>query len=132
MTDEQQRQRPDGATMRRGVLGQAHVERSARGRDPFMEPFHELATEHVWGALWNRPGLDPKYRSLVVIAALAALGRLHELRLHLRGGLNVGWTADELREVCLQLGGYVGYPAALDALRTLVEVLHEHDSDAGR
>jgi 4-carboxymuconolactone decarboxylase len=118
--------------MRRRVLGEAYVERSARERDPFMAPFYELATEHAWGALWNRPGLEPKQRSLVVIAALAALGRTHELKLHLRGGLNVGWTADELREVCLQLAGYAGYPAALDALRTLVEILHERDESAGR
>jgi 4-carboxymuconolactone decarboxylase len=131
MSDEQQ-QRPDGAAMRRRVLGEAYVERSARERDPFIGPFYELATEHVWGALWNRPGLDPKYRSLAVIAALVTLGRTHELRSHLRGGLNVGWSPDELREVCLQLGGYVGYPAALDALRTLAEVLAEGDDSAGR
>jgi 4-carboxymuconolactone decarboxylase len=127
MTDEQQR--VPGSAMRRRVLGDAYVERSARERDPFLEPFFELGTEHVWGGLWNRPGLEPKYRSLVVIAALGALGRTHELRTHLRGGLNVGWTAEELREVCLQLGGYAGYPAAIDALRILAEVVREARAD---
>jgi 4-carboxymuconolactone decarboxylase len=127
MTDEQQR--VPGSAMRRRVLGDAYVERSARERDPFLEPFFELGTEHVWGGLWNRPGLEPKYRSLVVIAALGALGRTHELRTHLRGGLNVGWTAEELREVCLQLGGYAGYPAAIDALRVLAEVVRETRAD---
>jgi 4-carboxymuconolactone decarboxylase len=122
MTQDQQQRLP-GAAMRRMVLGDEYVERSARERDPFLEPFFELGTEHVWGGLWNRPGLEPKYRSLVVIATLAALGRTHELRTHLQGGLNVGWTPEELREACLQLGGYAGYPAAIDALRVLAEVV---------
>lgn len=128
MSDQQQADRPDGASIRRAVLGEAYVERTARERDPFLAPFFELGTDHVWGGLWNRPGLDPKYRSLVVIAALGALGRAHELRIHLRGGLNVGWTPEELREACLQLGGYAGYPAALDALRVLSEVLSEREA----
>jgi 4-carboxymuconolactone decarboxylase len=114
-----------GAQIRRQVAGASHVDRTAREADPFLAPFFELATEHVWGALWARPGLDVKYRSLVVVAALAAMGRLHELRTHLRGARNVGWTADELREALLQLGGYAGYPAAIEALRVLAEVVKE-------
>jgi 4-carboxymuconolactone decarboxylase len=47
---------------------------------------------------------------------------MHELRTHIRGALNVGWTPEELREAFLQLGGYAGYPAAIDALRVLAEV----------
>ena len=90
-----------------------------------LAPFFELGTEHVWGGLWARPGLEVKYRSLVVISVLASLGRMHELRSHTRGALNVGWTPEELREAFLQLGGYAGYPAAVDALRVLSEVIKE-------
>ena len=104
------------------------MERTAREGDPFLAPFFELGTEHVWGALWSRPGLEVKYRSLVVISVLAALGRAHELRTHVRGALNVGWTAEELREAFLQLGGYAGYPAAIEALRVLAEVRNESAS----
>ena len=56
---------------------------------------------------------------------LVALGRTHELRIHLPGALNVGWTPEELREALLQIGGYAGCPAALDALRVLTEVVGE-------
>jgi 4-carboxymuconolactone decarboxylase len=119
---------PSGADVRRAVLGSEYVDRNARERDPFLEPFYALGTEHVWGGLWNRPGLDRKFRSLVVVAALGALGRTHELRTHFGGALNQGWTPEELREVCLQLGGYAGYPAAIDALRVLLEVLQERDA----
>ena len=71
------------------------------------------------------PGLELRYRSLAVVAALAALGRPHELQIHLRGALNLGWTAEELRETLLQIGGYAGFPAALDALRVLTEIVGE-------
>jgi 4-carboxymuconolactone decarboxylase len=115
---------PSGASIRRQVLGDAYVERTAQVRDPFLAPFFEAGTEHVWGGLWNRPGLELKQRSLVVVSTLAATGRLHELRIHLNGALNLGWAPEELREALLQIGGYAGYPAALDALRVLSEIVN--------
>ena len=111
-----------GAEVRRHVLGPSYVDRTAQG-DPFLAPFFEAGTEHIWGGLWNRPGLDLKYRSLVVVSTLAATGHLHELQTHLRGALNLGWTGDELREALLQVGGYAGFPAAVEALRVLSELL---------
>jgi 4-carboxymuconolactone decarboxylase len=114
--------RPSGAQIRREVLGDAYVERTRAG-DPFLAPFFEAGTEHIWGGLWNRPGLELKYRSLVVVTTLAAKGHTHELQTHLRGALNLGWTGDELREALLQMGGYAGFPTAVEALRVLSEVL---------
>ena len=115
--------RPSGASIRRQVLGDEYVDRVAQQGDPFLAPFFEAGTAHVWGGLWNRPGLDLKYRSLVVVSTLAATGRLHELQTHLRGALNLGWTAEELREALLQIAGYAGFPAAIEALRVLSDVV---------
>jgi 4-carboxymuconolactone decarboxylase len=114
-----------GAQIRRQVVGGAYVDRTAHEVDPFTAPFFELGTEHVWGGLWARPGLEIKQRSLVVVCVLATLGRMHELRTHIGGALNVGWTPEELREALLQLGGYAGFPAAIDALRVLAEIRKE-------
>ena len=72
--------------------------------------------------MWNRPGLDLKYRSLVVVSVLAAIGQTEELKPHLHGALNLGWTVDELREALLQIGGYAGFPAAHKALDVLGEI----------
>jgi 4-carboxymuconolactone decarboxylase len=72
------------------------------GLNPFLGPFFETAIEHVWGGVWNRPGLELKYRSLVVVSVLAATGHNEELKTHLRGALHLGWTVDELREALLQ------------------------------
>jgi 4-carboxymuconolactone decarboxylase len=118
-----QQSTPSGASIRRQVLGDAYVDRTAQQGDPFLAPFFEAATEHAWGGLWNRPGLDLKYRSLVVVSVLATTGRLHELQTHLRGALNLGWTPEELREALLQTAGYAGFPASIDALRVLGDIV---------
>ena len=91
--------------------------------DPFLAPFFEAAIEHVWGGLWNRPGLELKYRSLVVVSVLAATGHHEELKAHLHGALNLGWTPDALREALLQIGGYAGFSAAHEALDVLSEIV---------
>ena len=121
MTQHDVSARPSGAEVRRQVLGEAYVDRTAQG-DPFLLPFFEAGTEHIWGGLWNRPGLELKYRSLVVVTTLAATRHLHELQTHLRGALNLGWTVEELREALLQMGGYAGFPSAVEALRVLSEL----------
>jgi 4-carboxymuconolactone decarboxylase len=67
--------------------------------------------------------LELKHRSLVVVSVLAAIGQNKELKTHLRGALNLGWTLDELREALLQISGYAGFPAAHEALRVLSEIV---------
>ncbi|HXI86714.1 MAG TPA: carboxymuconolactone decarboxylase family protein [Parvularculaceae bacterium] len=83
------------------------------------------AFAHVYGEVWSRPGLDLKTRSLITVAALVALNKPDEMRIHLQGALNVGWTRGQLREAFLQLGYYAGFPAALDAMRLLDETTGE-------
>ncbi len=111
--------RPSGASTKERVIG---VQKNAP-TDPFLAPFFKTAVEHIWGGVWNRPGLELKYRSLVVVSVLAAIGQNEELKTHLRGALNLGWTVDELREVLLQISGYAGFPAAHEALRSLSEIV---------
>ncbi len=113
--------RPSGAEIRQRVVGGGNGQQMAQV-DPILAPFFETAIEHVWGGLWNRPGLDLKYRSLVVVSVLAAIGQTEELKPHVRGALNLGWTVDELREALLQIGGYAGFPAAHEALDVLSEI----------
>jgi 4-carboxymuconolactone decarboxylase len=102
----------EGMRVRRAVLGDAHVERAEAGKTPFDAPFQRFITETAWGALWARPDLDRRTRSLVTIAILAALGRHEELVLHLRASANTGATPEEIREVLLHVAVYAGVPAA--------------------
>ncbi|HXD89703.1 MAG TPA: carboxymuconolactone decarboxylase family protein, partial [Candidatus Binataceae bacterium] len=57
-----------GLSVRRRVLGDAHVNRSLKNATTFDEDFQDLATRHAWGDIWTRPGLDHRTRSLVTIA----------------------------------------------------------------
>jgi 4-carboxymuconolactone decarboxylase len=114
-----------GRRTRAEVLGGDHVERSLARATEFGRPMQELVTEYCWGAVWSRPGLDRRTRSLLNVAMLTALGRRHELELHVRGAVNNGVTAAEIQEALLQAAVYCGVPAAMDATRAAEAVLAE-------
>jgi 4-carboxymuconolactone decarboxylase len=97
---------------RREVLGDAHVDRAKARETPLDADFQHFITEMAWGAVWSRPDLDRRTRSLITIAILAALGREHELALHIRASRNTGVSDDELREALLHVAIYAGVPAA--------------------
>jgi 4-carboxymuconolactone decarboxylase len=104
-----------GMRLRREVLGDAHVDRAAANQTPFDADFQRFITEVAWGTVWARPALDKKTRHLLTLAMLAALGKEHELALHLRAAPNTGVTAEEVQEVLLQVAIYAGIPAANSA-----------------
>jgi 4-carboxymuconolactone decarboxylase len=114
-----------GLKIRRAVLGRKYVDASIKAADDFNRPFQELVTEYCWGAVWGRPGLSRKTRSLINLAMLTALNRPHEVKLHIRGALNNGVSKDEIREVLLQTAIYCGVPASLDSFRIAREVFAE-------
>ncbi len=121
-----------GLAVRRRVLGEAHVKRSLENATEFDKDFQELMTRHAWGDIWTRPGLDHRTRSLITIAMLAALGRDEELELHVRATRNTGATADEVKEVLMQVAIYAGIPAANSAFRIAKAALGEIAKEENR
>ena len=113
-----------GEAVRRRLRGEADFERNKReyDRDPVMKKFIDVATETVFGALWTRPGLDIKTRTLICVISDAATGRHPELDIHLRFALKEGWTEDELTEALLHLSGYVGVPIIREAMLVAAKV----------
>jgi 4-carboxymuconolactone decarboxylase len=113
-----------GEAIRRKLRGDADFERNKReyDADPIMKTFIDVATETVFGALWSRPGLDLKTRTLICVVSDAATGRYPELDIHLRLALKQGWTKDELTEVLLHLSGYVGVPLIREAMLVAKDV----------
>lgn len=95
------------------------------GTDDFNREFQQMVTQHCWDDIWNRPGLERRTRSMLNIAMLVALGKPHELALHLRGALNNGVSKDEIKEILLQATVYCGMPAGVDAFRIAREVFRE-------
>ena len=116
-----------GMAVRREVLGAEHVDKSMATATDFNRTMQEFVTEYCWGAVWTRPGLPRKTRSMLNLAMLTALNRPHEIKLHVRGALNNGISREEIAEIFLQAGVYCGVPAAIDAFRTAKEVFDEVD-----
>jgi 4-carboxymuconolactone decarboxylase len=117
-----------GLQIRRDVLGAEYVDKSISQADDFNRPLQELVTEYCWGAVWSRPGISRKMRSLINLAMLTALNRPHEVQLHLKAALNNGCSKEEIMEVLLQTAIYCGVPAAIDSFRLAREVFSEIES----
>ncbi len=115
----------DGLKTRREVLGAKYVDASMAQVDDFNREFVDILNTYCWNDIWNRPGLPRKTRSVLNLGMLCALGKEHELKLHIRGSLNNGLTKDEIKEVFLQVAIYCGVPAAVVAFRCAKEVFAE-------
>ena len=100
-----------GLPIRRAVLGDEHVDRSLVGADGFTMAVQRVVTAWGSGWAWGDPALDRRARSLVNFAMLTALGRPHELKLHVEGALNNGVTVEEIRAALLHATAYCGIPA---------------------
>ena len=111
----------------REVMGDDYADRALANIDDFNRPFRDLVTEFAWGAVWSRPGLDRKTRSMLNLAMLTALNRPNELKLHLRVALRNGVSKAEISEVLLQTAVYCGVPAALDAFNIARETLKDEN-----
>jgi len=112
-----------GLATRRQVLGDEYVSKALSNATDFTKPLQELVTHHAWGNTWQRKGIDLKTRSIVTVSMLVALGKMHELKIHVRGALNNGVTPEELQEIFLHASVYCGFPAAVDAFRAAAEVI---------
>jgi len=91
--------------------------------------FATYLVEFPFGDVYSRPGLDLKAREIGVVAALTALGNAApQLKVHIHGALNVGWSRTEVVEMIMQMAVYAGFPAALNGLFAAKEVFAERDT----
>jgi 4-carboxymuconolactone decarboxylase len=120
---DDQRRHEQGMTVRRAVLGDAHVEAATAATTAFTDDFQDLITRYAWGEVWARPGLDRRTRSAITLAMLAAMSHEQELAMHVRAALGNGLGADEIKEVLLQVAVYAGVPAANRAFKVAQQVL---------
>ena len=109
----------DGMTVRRQVLGDAHVDRAEAAKTAFDEPFQTFITEGAWGSVWTSDGLTRRERSLITLALLAAQGQWDEVAMHTRATANTGATPEDVREAMMHVAVYAGVPAANHALKVI-------------
>ena len=113
----------DGMEVRRSVLGDEHVDRAIEDTTDFTAPFQDFITRYAWGTVWARDGLDRRTRSAVTLGVLTALGREHEIAMHVRAALRNGLSVAEIGEVLLHTAVYAGVPAANRAFAIADKVL---------
>lgn len=87
--------------------------------------FARMTIEFPFGDLYARDALDLRTREVAAVSALAALGRLPQLRVHVAAALNVGCRPQEVVEVLMQTAIYAGFPSALNALAECHDLLVE-------
>ena len=114
-----------GRKVRKEVLGEDYVNRSIAGADDLTRTMAEWSIDFCWGSLWTWVGLDRRTRSMINFAMLGALGRPHELKLHVMGALKNGLTKDEIKEILLQVAVYCGIPSGIYAFRNAREAFNE-------
>jgi 4-carboxymuconolactone decarboxylase len=83
--------------------------------------FVQLTNEMVFDGLWRRPDLSVRDRSLVTIAALAAIGDDDQLDLYVRRGLDNGLTRSQIAEAVTHLGFYAGWGKATRAMTAITK-----------
>ena len=128
MDDSERREQ--GMSVRRAILGDAHVDASIARSTEFTAEFQDLITRYAWGEIWTRPGLERNTRSLITMAMLIALGRDDEFEMHVRASAAAGVTRDEIKELLLQSAIYCGVPAGVDSFRIAREAFAEFDKEA--
>lgn len=118
-----------GMTVRRSVLGDAHVDRAEAKKTEFDEPFQTLITEGAWGTVWASDGITPRERSMLTLALLAALGNFDEIPMHIRATARTGATKTDVQEAFQHVAIYAGVPRANHALKLAKETYAEMENE---
>src|SRR5436190_23735781 len=115
----------EGMKRRRKVLGDAYVDAASARATDFNREWQRFVTTNAWNDVWNRPGLDRRTRSVIVLGITVALRHWDEFRIHVRGAITNGLTRDEIREILIQAAGYAGVPSANRAFKEAAAVFAE-------
>lgn len=114
-----------GMEIRRAMFGPAGADQQYENSPEFLKPLQEVVTAYCFGDTWGRPGLTAKTRSLLTIAMLVELGRMTQLKMHVRGAVANGASVEEIQETLLHAMTYAGVPAGVDGFLNAMEVLTE-------
>jgi 4-carboxymuconolactone decarboxylase len=118
-----------GVKLRHAMFGQDVTDRQIDNANQFTRPMQDVVSKYCFGETWSREGLSRRDRSMVTIAALCAMGRSHELKIHVKGALANGVTPLEIRELLLHTMVYAGVPLGVTGILSAAESLDEEGVD---
>ena len=116
-----------GLKKRKETLGAEYVDRNLDAADDFTRPFQEAMTSWCWGFGWGDDTIPAKQRSMMNLAMLGALGKMHEWETHCKGAITNGVTKKEIQAIIHVVGIYCGVPQALECFRVAQKVLADAD-----
>jgi 4-carboxymuconolactone decarboxylase len=131
MTDTTDTAFAAGMKIRREMFGPGGAEERYAQATDFNRPLEAIVTRYCFGETWSRPGLDRKTRSLVTLAALTALCKPNQIRVHVAGALANGCSVEEIRETLLHTTIYAGIPCGVEAFQAAAEALARHAAASG-
>ena len=76
-------------------------------------------TDYFFGEIYSRGALDLQTRELLGYCVLTTLEAESQLHSHYHGNINVGNTPETLTAAVIQCLPYIGFPAAIKALRII-------------
>jgi 4-carboxymuconolactone decarboxylase len=101
---------PDSARAR-GIAKMEEVYGFSVDPDEIEGPYVDATVDHLFGAVWTRPGLDIRDRRLMTIGVLAALGQSQLVEIQFQSAMSRGeLTEEQVRETVLHLTHYIGWP----------------------
>ena len=118
-----------GLKNRRDTLGADYVDQNLKAADDFTRPFQEAMTAWCWGFGWGDDIIPAKQRSMMNLAMIGALGKMHEWEIHCRGAISNGVSKTEIRAIIHIVGIYCGVPQAVECFRIAKNVLKESSEE---
>lgn len=119
-----------GMTVRREVLGDAHVDRAEAQKTDFDTPFQDLITNSAWGTVWASDAISRRERSMLTLALLAAMGNFDEIPMHVRATARTGASKQDVLEAFQHVAIYCGVPKANHALKLARQTYAEMEDEA--
>lgn len=115
--------RERGLALRKAMFGEEAVEGRMRAAGEFGAPLQNIINAYIYGDIWSREGLSPDIRSLVMLGITAASNRPEEFRVHVKGAIAAGCSAEQIQGVLLLVAMYCGVPAAIQTHTIAAELL---------
>lgn len=118
-----------GVQLRRDIFGAEVTNAQIENSNAFTQPMQDVVSKYCFGETWARDGLTLRERSMITVSALCAMGREHELRIHVKGALENGVTPLEIRELLLHTMVYAGVPLGVSGIINAAASLAEEGVD---
>jgi 4-carboxymuconolactone decarboxylase len=88
----------------------------------------QFVVEHGFADMYTNEALDQKSRKIATLASLITSASLPQFEWHTRGALESRLlTADEVKQIVIQMTIYIGFPAAYNAMGIAKKVIAEFE-----